>query len=417
MQPACQNGASRRRCANIRIMSRSVAADRALGWNAGQSSKPSRFAINVKLAERHCILGDQHSQSRRLNLTAKVERVNLGSQGEHTFEDLAKIDAELLRLLHKRAELASGQRATADYVRRLAAGEELPAETLAVWLRHADSLCRQIRGVPEAACFLGPIYSYSYLAASNYFGAAANLVPVATIAAVFEEVERGHSRFGVVPIENNTDGRVVDTLGMFANSPAKICGEVLFPIHHCLAGRCRRDQITEIHSKPQALSQCRRWLAEHAPSARLVEVSSTASAAIAAANSNEIAAIASREAAIHNGLEIIDANIEDIQGNTTRFAVIGSEDVAPTGSDKTSLMFQLKHQPGALASAMRVFDSQGLNLTWIESFPLANCPNEYLFFVELDGHRQSQNVAKAIEELGKQTLRLNLLGSYAKGTL
>ena len=341
----------------------------------------------------------------------------MGSRSEQTFEDVASLDAELLRLLQLRTELKTGGRVTADYVRQLAAEKQLSAETLAVWLRHADSLCRQAQGVPEAACFLGPIYSYSYLAASRYFGAAANLVPVSTIAAVFEEVERGHSRFGVVPIENSTDGRVVDTLGMFANSPAKICGEVLFPIHHCLAGRCRRDQITEIHSKPQALSQCRRWLAEHAPSARLIEVSSTASAAIAAANSTGVAAIASHEAAIHNGLEIIDANIEDLQGNTTRFAVIGSEDVAPTGADKTSLMFQLQHQPGALAQAMQVFDNQGLNLTWIESFPLANCPNEYLFFVELDGHRQSPNVASAIEELGRQTLRLNLLGSYAKGKI
>lgn len=291
----------------------------------------------------------------------------------------------------------------------------LSAEALTYWLRHAASICQRQAGVREPVVFLGPIYSYSYLAAAKHFGMAADLVPVTTIAAAFDELVRGQAKYGVVPIENSTDGRVVDTLGMFARWPVQICGEVLLPVHHCLLGRCTRAEVTVVQSKPQALSQCRTWLAQHVPDAQLVEVASTATAAALAAQTPGAAAIASMEAGLHHGLEVIDANIEDNSHNVTRFAIIGKRDSAPSGNDKTSLMFQLNHQPGALAGAMIAFQRFGVNLTWIESFPLPNCPNEYLFFVELEGHTAENHVASALSELKSQTRRLEILGSYRRG--
>lgn len=285
------------------------------------------------------------------------------------------------------------------------------------WLKHTASLSARQAWPSQAIIYLGPIYSFSYLAAVNYFGLGADLVPVASIGAAFEEILRKQAAFAVVPIENNTDGRIVDTLSRFAKTPVQICGEIYLPVHHCLLGIGQRGQIREVHSKPQALSQCREWLAEHLPDAKWVEVSSTTVAASAAANDSSIAAIASREAGVHYGCKVIAENIEDNSQNVTRFAVIGDRAHEPTGNDKTSLMFEVSHQPGALADAMMVFKSAGVNLTWIESFPLPNRPNEYLFFVELEGHQKSASSQAAITELKKITQRLEVLGSYPKGKL
>ncbi len=179
-------------------------------------------------------------------------------------------------------------------------------------------------------------------------------------------------------------------------------------------GPLPRSEIVEIYSKPQALSQCRGWLSKHVPDARLIEISSTAAAARLAAEKPGAAAVASREAGIHHGLHLIDENIEDNQNNVTRFAVIGNKESAPSGRDKTSIMFQLPHQPCALAEALDAFRNEQLNLTWIESFPLADHPREYLFFVELEGHIQTPKVVRALGQLGKQALRLEILGSYPK---
>jgi len=349
-------------------------------------------------------------------------------------DQLQKIDHQLLELLVSRVKVmqAASEQAKAEgkslplweqqqHVSTLAtatAEEHHLTKSLVVdWMKHVASLCQHEVRLTQPIAYLGPIYSYSYLAAVKHFGQAASLVPVATIAAVFEELIRHQAAFGVVPIENSTDGRVVDTLGMFARWPVRVCGEVLLPVHHCLLGRCPRGEITEVYSKPQALSQCRGWLSHHVPDARLIEVASTAAAARLAADKQGVAAIASFEAGIHHGLEVIDENIEDSSHNVTRFAVIGNRPCEPSGHDKTSLMFQLKHQPGALADAMVTFRESKINLTWIESFPLADHPNEYLFFVELEGHERSKPIASALQKLGKKTLRLEVLGSYARGVV
>lgn len=262
--------------------------------------------------------------------------------------------------------------------------------------------------------YLGPEFSYSYSAAAKYFGSTESLLAVSTIGAVFEEIASGHSVYGVVPIENSTDGRIVDTLTMFIRKPIRICGEILLPIHHNLLSKCERKDIREVYSKPQALSQCRAWLSSHLPEARWVEVASTAIAAKIASSTANAAAVASREAGLHHGLDIIAESIEDNQDNITRFAIIGDETVPATGDDKTSIMFQVPHKPGALADVMVLFRDNSLNLTWIESFPVPGQQNEYFFFVELEGHESQTNVRSALDSLSKTAIRLDFLGSYPK---
>lgn len=265
---------------------------------------------------------------------------------------------------------------------------------------------------PTRVVYLGPEFSYSHLAAVERFGTSAELVPLPTIAAVFDALSRHQANVGVVPIENSTDGRVADTLDMFARLPLRICGEVQLRIHHCLLGKCSRSAVREVCSKPQALSQCRGWLARHLPEARLVETDSTAAAARLAAEKPGAAAIASRQAGVHYGLDVITRNIEDNRHNVTRFAVIGDQPPASTGNDKTSLMFAVPHEPGALADAMAIFKRHHLNLTFIESFPVPNTPNKYLFFVEFQGHPADRDAERALATLARKTVRLEVLGSY-----
>jgi chorismate mutase/prephenate dehydratase len=237
---------------------------------------------------------------------------------------------------------------------------------------------------------------------------------VATIAAVFEELNQHQADYGVAPLENSTDGRVADTLTMFARMPIRVCGEVQVRIRHNLLARCPRDQVQEVYSKTQALSQCREWISKHLPWARTVEMTSTAAAAQVAASKTGAAAVASLAAATAYGLDVLASDIEDNKNNVTRFAVIGGEQPPRTGQDKTALMFEIPHRPGALADVMTVFKRGRLNLTWIESFPLRDTPNEYLFFVELEGHQTDSKVKKALVALNRRTAKLEVLGSYAR---
>ncbi|MDC0279018.1 prephenate dehydratase [bacterium] len=289
----------------------------------------------------------------------------------------------------------------------------ISSEQLEALLQHVSSLCLESHRKVTAA-YLGPMHSYSHLAAIKYFGDATEFHPVASIPAVFDAVSRGDVTYGMVPIENSTDGRVVDTLGMFVRCEMKICGEVLLPIHHNLLSRTPREEIVEVHSKPQALSQCRQWLANQLPQAKLFEISSTAAAAKLAAQKHGVAAVASVEAGRQYNLNVIDANIEDNPNNVTRFAVLGKELPKKSDHDKTSILFQLHHRPGALADAMTVFKTHSLNLTWIESFPTPHSPNEYIFFVELTGHRSETTVTAALDDLASHAQRLTILGSYPK---
>jgi chorismate mutase/prephenate dehydratase len=282
--------------------------------------------------------------------------------------------------------------------------------------REIESACRATAAKTRVA-YLGPEFTYSHLAAIERFGQSAELVPVGSIAAVFEEVERGQADYGLVPIENSTDGRIVDALDCLARSPSKICGEVALAIHHCLLARCDRGQIEQVFSKTQPLSQCRNWLAKHLPQASLVEVSSSGEAARLAAETPRTAAIASAQAGVNCGLDVVAKNIEDNAENITRFAVIAQSSAPKTGRDKTAIVFEVAHQPGALADAMGIFKRQKLNMTWIESFPVPGRRGRYLFFVEFQGHASELRARRALAALEKKSVRLTVLGSYAQAEL
>ena len=298
--------------------------------------------------------------------------------------------------------------------RELAEANGLPQESVQAIFREILSVARS-RVKPVRAAYLGPPFSFTHLAALERFGHAADLVPVDTISSVFEEVNRGHCDFGVVPIENSTDGRIVDTLDMFTRLPLRICGEVQMRIHHHLLSRSPRGEIVEIYSKPQALSQCRDWLARNMPAAVRHAVTSTSTAAQLAHDKPGAAAVASRQAAVKYGLQIVASEIEDSENNVTRFAVIGDEEPSATKNDRTSLLLEIPHRPGSLSDALAAFKTSRLNLTWIESFPLRGGETgAYLFFLDVEGHRTESRVKKVLTAVEKVAQRLHVLGSYPK---
>lgn len=337
-----------------------------------------------------------------------------------------KLDAELVKLLAERrvtaGELAARegnvellQRLNQDEQRlaALAKGREAGVEQVLREVLASERNAQQ----PVRAAYLGPANTFSHLAASHRFGFTADLVPLGSIAAVFESVDRGDSQFGVVPLENSTDGRVSDTLECFSTTQARICGELPLRIHHCLLGAGPRSKVRVVCSKPQALSQCRNWLAQHLPKAEVRPMASTVEAATQAKNDPTVAAIASERAAAQLGLALLAKNIEDQQDNITRFAVIGpgssyATGAEKSGADKTALMFEMPHQPGALADAMGVFKRAQLNMTWIESFPIPGQRGSYRFFVEFEGHQTEIRPRRAIASLEKKATRLEVLGSY-----
>jgi chorismate mutase/prephenate dehydratase len=266
--------------------------------------------------------------------------------------------------------------------------------------------------------FLGPEYSYSYLAAVERFGQDLEFLRVGSIAAVFEEVNRGHADYGVAPLENSTDGRIADTFEMFLRLPQlRICSEIRLRIHHHLLSNCEQVEIRRIYSKGQALSQCRNWIAKNVPHASLHEVSSTADAARLALTEPGAAAVASRQAAVRYGLRIIASDIEDAPDNETRFAVIGMQEVPKTGKDKCSIMFSIKHNPGSLVDALNVFKSNKINMTWIESFPAREAKQGYVFFVDIEGHAEDPKTKKALMTLESHCEKLTVLGSYPMAPL
>ncbi len=342
---------------------------------------------------------------------------------------LERLDRELVKLINQRTKLAGQLLKLAsaaghdhappepepDAITKALAQNKgpLPEESLRAIFRELIGGAKSLER-PCRVAVLGPNYSYSHLAALERFGAAVEYVPVGSISAVFEEVNRGHATFGVVPIENSTDGRIADTLDMFTRLRVHICGEAQLRIQHCLLGKCPRGDVTEVYSRPQALSQCRNWLMKHLPGARPIEVTSTTTAAQLARDKQGAAAIASFQAGVYYGLDVLAENIEDNPGNVTRFAIIGDESAPRTGHDKTSLMFEVAHRPGSLADAIAIFKRCRLNLTWIESFPIPQTEGHYLFFVELDGHESDVRVKKALAALARKALRLEVLGAYPR---
>ena len=268
---------------------------------------------------------------------------------------------------------------------------------------------------PLCVAYLGPEGTYTQEAALKHFGHSVSLRPLAAIDEIFRDVEAGGADFGVVPVENSTEGAINHTLDMFMRSPLKICGDVEMPIHHQLLALERdASALVKVCAHQQALAQCREWLDANVPHAERVAVSSNAEAARIASEDAAIAAIASDAAAEMYGLHVLAPNIEDDPGNTTRFLVIGTHKPGPSGKDKTSLMVTVHNRAGALYSLLEPIARHGVSMTKIESRPSRVNKWDYVFFVDVEGHIADDNVAAAVEELGASASSLKVLGSYPR---
>jgi chorismate mutase/prephenate dehydratase len=277
------------------------------------------------------------------------------------------------------------------------------------------SACRALEdGITVA--YLGPQGTFSEEAAIRQFGGQAGLQPCATIDDVFRQVEAGQVQYGVVPIENSTEGSISRTHDLLLASPLRICGEVLLAVHHCLMNRSGKiASIRKVLSHSQSLAQCHEWLNHHCSGAKRVPVVSNAEAARLAAKDAAAAAIASKTAAAVYGLKIVERNIEDEPQNTTRFVVISAHDAGPSGKDKTSLVMSTRNLPGAVHALLTPLAAHGVSMTRLESRPARTGRWEYLFYIDIEGHQQDGNVAQALAELGEKAAFLKNLGSYPVG--
>ncbi|MBU0545143.1 MAG: prephenate dehydratase [Proteobacteria bacterium] len=265
----------------------------------------------------------------------------------------------------------------------------------------------------HSVAYLGPEATFTHIAAINYFGQSVNYVPQMTIRDIFCEVEKGACHYGVVPVENSIEGSVNYTLDLFFESDLKICAELYHPISHDLLSKSDTlGGIEIIYSHPQAFAQCRKWIQKNLPGAVLVECDSTAHAARKASDDRKSAAIASSKAAHIYNLQVAASKIEDISRNTTRFLVIGKDDIKRTGSDKTSIMFVTSHVPGALYKALKPIADAGINMVKLESRPTKHENWSYFFFVDLEGHIEDRVINETIEKIKKLSLYLKCLGSY-----
>jgi chorismate mutase/prephenate dehydratase len=342
-----------------------------------------------------------------------------------------ELDTQILHLLNQRAEAALSvgdlkrrqerpsyvPEREAEILSRLAAASAGPlpvAAVRAVWTEIL-SACRALEG-PLTVGYLGPRATFTHQAALQHFGSAATYVAARTNPDVFEDVERGRVEYGVVPVENSTEGAVNITLDRLIDSNALICGELYLPITQNLLSAARElADIKTVVSHPQALAQCRGWLATNLPDVATQEVASTAGAAEMAAADPTVAAIASELAGRLYNIPVLRARIEDNPYNSTRFLVIGRRPAGPSGRDKTSILFAMRNEPGALHRVLEPFAARGVNLTKIESRPAKLRAWEYVMFVDFEGHRDTPVVATALEEIRARTVFMKILGSYPLG--
>ena len=269
---------------------------------------------------------------------------------------------------------------------------------------------------PLIIAFLGPEATYSHMASVRKFGASVRYEPLPSIADVFADVAKGRADYGVVPIDNSTEGAVTHTYDMFVDSELKICAQILLPIRHNLIAAGPRSEIKKLYSISQVFAQCRQWLQINMPHVELVEVSSSTRAAEIARQEPNAGALASALAAEKYGLILHDENIQDSSENVTRFLVIGRTYPGRTGTDKTSIMFASQDRVGALHDSLEAFKKHKINLTKIESRPSKKKAWEYYFFVDFTGHCEDPRVKKALAELAKHTMFVKILGSYPNST-
>ena len=362
--------------------------------------------------------------------TKKTATTSSGNSAVAEFRRrIDELDAKLVDLLNDRTEIVLQ---IGEIKKKLGQEIYVPAREKAVLDRvaaltkgplSADSVRHIYREVMSAAlslecnlkvAYLGPVATFTHQAARQRFGGSVEYVPVETIGDIFLAVQKRNADYGVVPIENSTDGAVTHTLDTFLESPLKICAEIYLPISHNLMAIGKKSQIRRVCTKPEVYGQCRRWLYANLPGVELLSVSSTAKGAEMAAKDPSTAAIASSLAAELNGVPILANDIQDMTCNTTRFLVIGKACGGPTGNDKTSISFTLKDRVGALHDALASFKRSRINMSKIESRPSRVRAWDYVFFVDVDGHIEDKHVRKAIDALRRQCASLTVMGSYPR---
>ena len=345
-------------------------------------------------------------------------------------KEIDAIDANLLELLNQRAGIAQriGQVKEADnpagevycppretsHLRELVEKNNglLQDDAVVSVFREIMSACRALER-DITVSFLGPHGTFTMEAVFRQFGHSIETRSLSTIEEVFRSVEAGETDYGVVPIENSTEGAVTGTLDCFVTSPLHIVGEIKLRISHCLISKEQSlDAIKTVYSHQQSLAQCRGWLGANLPSCRRVSVESNGTAAQKAAQESGAAAIASVVAAEEAGLSVLIKNIEDHPDNTTRFLVIGKQSVEASGCDKTSVIVSAHNRPGVLADLLQTLSEHGLSLTRIESRPSRTTNWEYLFFLDMEGHYEDKAVAHGLDELAGKASFYKLLGSY-----
>ena len=338
-----------------------------------------------------------------------------------------RVDDGILEALNQRAKLAreigtlkAGQayrpEREAQVLMRIKEKNQGPlaSETVALLFREIMSACLALER-PVTVAYLGPRGTFSERAALKQFGLAADAVPVASIDEVFRNVESGAADFGVVPVENSTEGAVGRSLDLMPQTSASVCGEVVVRIHHHLMARVAPETLEDVKrvfSHGQSLAQCHEWLNTNMPNVERVAVSSNAEAARRAAEEAGSAAVAGEMAAEHYGLAILASNIEDEPNNTTRFLVLGDYQPKASGRDKTSLVLSAKNRAGAVYEMLTPFAKRGVSMTKFESRPSRVAVWEYLFFVDIEGHRDDRQVAEALDEVGGIAGYIKVLGSY-----
>jgi chorismate mutase/prephenate dehydratase len=337
------------------------------------------------------------------------------------------LDAQIVRLLNERTkhvleigeikrkageEIYAPHRELAVFNRvcKLNAGP-IPNESIRAIYREIMSSALSVEKTMTIA-YLGPEATFTHQAAIKKFGSSLNYSAQRTIADVFAEVARGRAEYGVVPVENSTEGVVTHTLDMFVDSELKIVAQIVLPIQQCLLSRIPREQIQKLYVHPQSLAQCRVWISKNLPHAEIIETSSNARSAQHAFKDKKAAAIGGALAGQEYGLTVLEKDIQDNAANATRFLVLGRQCPPTTGNDRTSLMFSLTDAVGALHKALAPFRRYRINMTKIESRPSKRKAWEYYFFVDCDGHQTDRRVAKAIEQLTAHCSYVKVLGSY-----
>ena len=343
--------------------------------------------------------------------------------------EIDRLDQKVVKLLNARLKLAQqigelkrGNRGRiyvaereADVLRRVQAANQGPLKPAAVQAIYREIMSAALAlEKPLVIAYLGPEATNTHQAALKKFGASVDYRPMQSVADVFAAVEKGEADYGVVPLENSTEGSVRDSLDLFVETPLKIVAEVQTAIDHTLISNEPLEKIKKVYSKDQALAQCRHWLQRHLPHAQLIDVDSTALGVQRAAQEKGAAAVAPRLAAERYGVPVQAEHIQDQKNNTSRFGILGREGsgVVGNGQDKTSLLVSLHHEPGALLRALQPFDKRKLNLTRIESRPSRLRPWDYIFFLDVTGHEQEPAMQSALKQLYRTCPLVKVLGSY-----